>query len=159
MKSVVNLRKVEADDLSLFFEQQLDPAANYMAAFTAKDPSDREAFMDHWIKITADETIIMRTILFKGQVAGHIESFEQFGQPSVGYWIGREFWGQGVATAALSQFINVVKSRPLYARVVTDNVASARVLEKCGFEKSGQDKGFAEARGREVEEFIFKLKD
>lgn len=159
MINMVNLRKVEEDDLPLFFEQQLDPAANHMAAFTVKDPSDWQAFMDHWTKITADETIIMRTILFHGQVAGHIECFEQFGQPSVGYWIGREFWGRGVATAALSQFLTVVKARPLYARAVTDNIASQRVLEKCGFKHASQGKGFANARGREVEEYIFELID
>lgn len=47
--------------------------------------------------------------------------------------------------------------RPLYARAVKDNIASIRVLEKCGFVLSGEDKGFSNARSKEVEEFILKL--
>ena len=50
------------------------------------------------------------------------------------------------------------KGRPMYARVVKDNIASLRVLEKCGFTICGEGKGFAYARGEEVEEFILRLK-
>src|ERR1700730_10727135 len=41
----VLLRDVMSSDLPIFFEQQLDSDANHMAAFTAKDPTDRDAFM------------------------------------------------------------------------------------------------------------------
>ena len=151
------LRDVEEDDLPLFFAHQLDPEANYLAAFTAKDPTDRDAFIAHWAKILADENITIRTIMFAGQVAGHIVSHSWFGDPEISYWIGKEYWGQGIATQALSEFLNLVKIRPLYARVVKDNLASFRVLEKCGFIMDGEDKGFANARGQEVEEFILKF--
>jgi RimJ/RimL family protein N-acetyltransferase len=46
---------------------------------------------------------------------------------------------------------------PIYARVVKDNIASLRVLEKCGFDICGESKGFADARGQEFEEFILRL--
>lgn len=154
----VLLRDVIEDDLPTFFEQQLDPVANRMAAFTAKDPSDREAFAAHWAKILGDETITVKTILFEGQVAGHIASFERFGEPEVTYWLGKEYWGKGIATQALSAFLDDFKTCPLYARVAKDNIGSMRVLEKCGFIISGKDKGFSNARGEEVEEIILKLK-
>jgi putative PIN family toxin of toxin-antitoxin system len=153
----VLLRDVTQDDLAIFFEQQLDPDANYMAAFTAKEPADRQAFMAHWTRILGDKTITKKTILFDGQVAGHVVSFEQFGTPEVSYWIGREFWGKGIATRALSELLGHVKVRPLYARAAKDNIASLRVLQKCGFTISGEDKGFANARGAKVEEFILVL--
>ncbi len=89
MTSDVLLRDVTEGDLPIFFEQQLDPAANTMAAFTAKNPADRNAFMAHWTKILGDDTITKKTILFDGQVAGHVLSFEQFGTPAVSYWIGK----------------------------------------------------------------------
>ncbi|MFE0556960.1 hypothetical protein ACFW1P_13650 [Paenibacillus sp. NPDC058910] len=85
----VLLRDVFEDDLAIFFEQQRDPEANYMAAFTAKDPSDKAAFDAHWAKILGDETIIKKTVLYEGQVAGQILLFEHMGQPEVSYWIGR----------------------------------------------------------------------
>jgi RimJ/RimL family protein N-acetyltransferase len=90
-------------------------------------------------------------------VAGHIAHFEQFGEPEVGYWIGKEYWGKGIATQALSEFLKVIKTRPLYARAVKDNMASIRVLEKCGFKIFSEDNGFANARGEVVEEYILKL--
>lgn len=153
----VELRKVQDSDRPIFFEQQLDPVANQMAAFTAKDPADEEAFEAHWAKITNDERITIRTILYNGQVAGHIESFERFGQPEVSYWLGRSYWGRGIASRALVLFLEIVAARPLYARAAKDNVASIRVLEKCGFVIAGEDRGFANARGQEIEEYILKL--
>ena len=128
-----------------------------MAAFTAEDPSDEEAFSAHWFQILGDKVITARTIVFNASVAGHIESFERFGQPEVSYWLGREFWGQGIATKALALFLEQVTVRPLYARAAKDNITSIRVLEKCGFSIIDEDKGYANARGREVEEYILRL--
>lgn len=151
------LRDVTEDDLLIFFEQQLDPAANHMAAFTAKDPADRDAFAAHWAKILGDETITIKSIIFEGQVVGHVASFEWFGKPEVTYWIGKEYWGQGLATQALAQFLGHVKTRPLYAAAAKDNIASLRVLQKCGFTIVGYGKAFANARGEEIEEVMLKL--
>jgi len=154
----VRLRDMTARDLPIFFEQQMDSAANYMAAFTAKDPADRNAFTAHWSRLLGDETVIKKTILFEGDVAGQVLSFERFGKREVCYWIGRQYWGKGIATQALSELLDHLKTRPLYARAAKDNIASIRVLEKCGFTISGHDKGFADARGEDVEEVILKLK-
>ena len=111
----------------------------------------------HWDKILNSDAIIKQTILYDDQVAGHIVQFEQFGEPEISYWIGKSFWGKGIATSALNSFLKQVTLRPLYARVVKDNIGSIRVLEKCGFVIIGEDKGFANARQAEVEEFILKL--
>ncbi|WP_137789250.1 GNAT family N-acetyltransferase [Bacillus sp. E(2018)] len=156
-KNDVKLRDIKEDDLPIFFEQQLDFMANYMAAFTPKDPNDKDAFLAHWTKIITDETITVKTILWNDNVTGHISNFEQFGEPEVSYWIGRKYWGQGFATKALSQFLAVIKVRPLFARAAKDNIASIHVLGKCGFRITSEDKGFSHARGTEVEEFILKL--
>jgi RimJ/RimL family protein N-acetyltransferase len=150
----VHLRDVIEADLPIFFEHQLDPDATHMAAFPARD---RDAFMAHWTKIMWDETIITQTILCDGKVAGNIVNFEQGGERQVGYWIGKEYWGKGVATRALSQFLGHVTARPLYAHVAKHNIASIRVLEKCGFTICGEEVGASIAGGEEVEEFILKL--
>jgi RimJ/RimL family protein N-acetyltransferase len=158
MNPKVRLRDLAQSDLPTFFEHQLDPVANQMAAFTAKDPADREAFNAHWTKIMADETITIKTILFEGAIAGHILSHGWFGEPEVSYWLGQGYWGKGIATQALTLFLTHLKTRPLYARAAKDNVASLRVLEKCGFTICGEDKGFANARGHEIEEYLLRLK-
>lgn len=152
------LREVLMSDLPIFFDQQLDPEANWMAAFTRKDPADRDAFMAHWTKILKDEATTIQTILFNGGVAGSVSSYvDEDEHLEVSYWIGKPYWGKGIVTRALSAFLEHSKIRPLYARAAKDNIGSLRVLEKCGFTRIGEDKGFANARGEEVEEFLLRL--
>jgi RimJ/RimL family protein N-acetyltransferase len=155
----IELRDVVDADLDAFFEHQLDIEANRMAAFTSEDPADREAFDAHWTRIRGESTVILRTIVVNGAVAGHVAKFERDGDAEVTYWIGRPFWGRGIATGALRELLKEVTQRPIHARVVKDNAASVRVLQKCGFAVSGADRGFANARGAEVEELIFTLHD
>jgi RimJ/RimL family protein N-acetyltransferase len=156
----VLLRDVSEDDLPILFDQQRDPIANQMAAFTAKDPEDRAAFMAKWAKILGDDSLTKRTILYRGQVAGTVSAFVApwSGELEVTYWIGREFWGKGIATQALALFLCCVKTRPLYARAAKDNFGSIRVLEKCGFTVAGYEHGFANARGADVEEVVLELR-
>ncbi len=154
----VQLREVEERDLPVFFRHQQDPEANHMAAFTAKDPNDRQAFLAHWSRIMNQETITIRSILYEGQVAGYILVHNDFGEPEVSYWIGKEFWGKGIATNALADFLSQISTRPLYGHVAKDNLGSYRVLEKCGFKLVGEDKGFANARGKVTEEYVLELK-
>ena len=158
MTSDVVLRDVTEDDLPIFFEYQLDAAANHMVAFTVKDPADREAFAAKWARILGDAAIVKKTILVGGQVAGNVVRFAQCGKPSVGYWVGKQYWGRGVATKALAEFLRHVTARPLYARAAKDNQASLRVLEKCGFTICGEAKEFANARGAEVEAWLLVLR-
>lgn len=75
MSNILVLRDLVNEDLPIFFERQLDPEANYMAAFTEKDPTNQEAFMAHWQRILADNTVILQTILFNGQVAGVVSPY------------------------------------------------------------------------------------
>jgi len=115
--------------------------------------------MAHWAKITQDESIILKTILFEEQVCGHLVSFEISDEREIGYWLGREFWGKGIVTQALAGFLQQVQSRPLYAHVAKHNIASRRVLEKCGFMVIGEDMGGKNRHGEKVEEFILKLSE
>lgn len=153
----VSLREMREPDLAIFFRQQGDPVACHMAAFTAEDPADYDAFLAKWSGILQDERIIKRTILCDGRVAGSILRFDMIGEPEVSYWIGREFWGRGVATRALALFLEVVQERPLFGRSAKDNLGSIRVMEKNGFQIIGEGRGYANARGQETGEYILKL--
>jgi len=153
------LREVQDEDLATLFEQWADPVAAHMAAFTSPDHMDRDAFERRWSRLRADETIINRAIVVDDEVAGSIGSWGEPGDREITYWIGRSYWGKGIATCALAAFLGVDTSRPLRARVAYDNVASRRVLEKCGFRVIATDRGFAEARSGEIEEFVLRLAD
>jgi RimJ/RimL family protein N-acetyltransferase len=72
--------------------------------------------------------------------------------------LGKRYWGKGLATRALSEFLaHTNPTRPIYARAAKDNIGSLRVLEKCGFRIIGEDRDFANARGKEIEEFLLQL--
>lgn len=126
----VSLRDVAGADLAIFYIHQQDPEATQMAGFPSRD---WEAFHAHWARVLADGANITRTVLADGEVAGYIACFPLDGEHMVGYWLGRELWGRGVATEALRTFLASLSLRPLNAYVVRHNLASRRVLEKCGF--------------------------
>ena len=150
---LVLLRNVTESDLPILYEQQLDSEATAMAAFPSRE---HDAFMAHWKKIMAYENNLIKTISYAGEVAGYILSWEMEGEREVGYWLGKAYWGKGIATQALAEYVSIVKTRPLMAHVARHNIGSRRVLEKCGFVVIGEDK-YTNPAGVEVEEFVLKL--
>jgi RimJ/RimL family protein N-acetyltransferase len=143
------LREVREDDLDVLFEQQREPDANAMAVFPARD---REAFDAHWHRVLADPRNTVRVIESDGEVAGNIGSWEQDGRRLVGYWLGRDFWGRGLATAALAELAQELP-RPLQAWVASSNAGSIRVLEKCGFVRVARAD-----HGRGGVEYLYELR-
>ena len=131
------LRNVLESDLRTLFEHQRDPEATRIAVFPARE---WDAFLAHWRnKVLADAATEARTILINGQVAGYVASWENDGKRLVGYWIGKEYWGRGVAPSAVEEFLRAhERRRPIYAYVARSNARSIRVLEKCGFHRSGE---------------------
>lgn len=149
----VSLREVHPGDLPVFFEHQRDAEGARMAAFVSRD---HDAFMAHWAKIMANPACALRTILAGGSVAGNIGAWTGGAERLVGYWVGREFWGRGVASAALAQFLHCETIRPLTARVAKHNAASIRVLQKAGFTPAGEE-SFELPSGERGGELLFKL--
>ncbi|MDB6115516.1 MAG: hypothetical protein JWQ62_2461, partial [Lacunisphaera sp.] len=149
----VSLREVRPDDLPILFEHQSDAEGARMAAFTSRD---RDAFMAHWAKVMANPACAVRVILADGNVAGNIGAWSDGAERLVGYWIGREFWGRGIASAALVQFLRYETARPLTARVAKHNPASIRVLQKAGFAPAGEE-SLDRPDGTKFEELVFRL--
>jgi RimJ/RimL family protein N-acetyltransferase len=147
------LREVTDEDLPVFFEQQRDPESVAMAAFP---PRELEPFFAHWHRIMDDDALIAKTIVSDGEVAGNVVSFERDGKQLVGYWLGREYWGRGLATRALAELLEELTIRPLYAEVATANIGSIRVLEKCGFTVVGSETEQTEEFG-ELELLVMEL--
>ncbi len=154
MTPEILLRDVIEDDLPCFFRHQRDPEAVRMAAFR---PRDWEVFITHWKKILGDDSCITQAVIFKGRLAGNVVCWGDPDERKVGYWVGKEFWGKGVATAALSQFLQLVKTRPLFAYVAKHNVASLRVLQKNGFAVVGITEPHEEVSTDTPVEYILRL--
>lgn len=153
----IKLRPTEISDLNILFQFQLDKEGGYLAAFMPKDHTDKSAYINKHKKLLIDPSVNNQTIILKNTIVGSVGKFVMEGHPEITYWIDRNFWGQGIASTALNAFLQIELTRPIYGRVAFDNIGSQKVLEKCGFLKTGTDKGFANARQTEIEEFIYML--
>jgi RimJ/RimL family protein N-acetyltransferase len=150
------IRPVAEADLDIFYRHQLDPEAHRMAAFP---PRDEPAFREHWARILQRRDVTVRTVVADdGAVAGNVLAFEIDGTPLVGYWIGREYWGRGLATRALQALLRQLPDRPQYAHVARSNAASIRVLEKCGFAIVAERTVADEALGATIDEVVMELR-
>jgi len=152
----VTLRPIRTEDLETFFVHQLDPESARMAAFPSRD---RKAFFTHWTNnILGNAVATNRTILFDDAVAGNIGAWTDGNtrERLICYWLGREFWGRGVASAAVHQFLELELTRPLVARVATHNRGSIRVLEKAGFARTAEE-SFTSPDGTLHGEFVYVL--
>ncbi|MET0027796.1 MAG: GNAT family N-acetyltransferase [Candidatus Thiodiazotropha sp.] len=94
-----------------------------------------------WWVSTGHKEGINKAIDIEGSFAGMIGvsqgNFEYQKSGEIGYWIGEKYWGIGIGTQALTAMTNMIFESTdivrLYAPVFSPNVASMRVLEKCGF--------------------------
>lgn len=135
----VTLRELVESDLPILFKHQDDKGAEEMVGLPSRSRVD---FFDHWHKVMANETIILSTILFEDQIAGYLCSFiKEANEREVGYQLGREFWGRGIATQALQLFLPLIPWRPLYGVTPTHNIGSQKVLTRCGFVLVGEHEG------------------
>ena len=153
----VSLRKSTEEDLLVFFENQTDERANYMAAFTPKNPHDKAAYISKWTRLMNDDSVNIQTIVVDEKVIGCVVKFVIEGDAEITYAVSNEYWGKGITSTAVEQFLAIEKTRPIFGRTAFDNFGSQRVLEKTGFKRIGKDVGFANARGKEIEEFIYRL--
>jgi RimJ/RimL family protein N-acetyltransferase len=153
----ITLRQTEVDDLETLFDFQRDEKTGYMAAFVNEKWQDKDAYLAKWKKLLADETIKIRTILLDNKVAGTVFIWQLIDEPQISYGLGKEFWDKGIATSALQQFLAIFPARPLFGRTAFDNIASIKVLTKCGFKKIKEDRGYAYARQKEIDEMVFVL--
>lgn len=157
MSMDVSLRPVHDSDLPVFYRQMNDPESNRVAAFTSPKTADRSLFEAHWKGLRESGDVVVRTVLADGDVVGSAAVYGEPGEREVTYWIDRYYWGRGLATAALRALLVEVPERPLYARAAADNAGSLRVLEKCGFRVTAAARGFAHARGEEIDEAVLML--
>jgi len=79
----------------------------------------------------------------------------------IGYWLGEEFWGRGIATEAViavtdHAFANHDLCR-VYAHVFDWNRASARVLEKAGYEFEGRMKKSVTKDGQTIDQLMYAV--
>lgn len=153
----MHIRPTTIADLETLFSFQLDDGASHMAAFMPENWTDREAYITKWTRLISEGKVYVYTIIVDNEIVGSVGSWQLVDEWQITYWIGKKFWGKGIATAAAMEFLKVFTTRPIYGRAAFDNAGSARVLEKCGFIQTGSDMHYSHARAKEIEERICRL--
>lgn len=133
----LSLTPITEADLATLFAFESDPIASQMAHFPSRD---KAAFYQHWQqKVISAPDAIAQGIWLQGQLIGSMlswynpkDSLIQNGR-LIGYWIDREYWGQGIATQALALFLPLLPKAPLFAYVAAHNIGSLKVIKRYGF--------------------------
>lgn len=93
-----------------------------------------------WIEEGSQQGVI-RAIEYEGQLVGCIGvnrgEFEYSRSGEIGYWLAKSHWRQGITALAIKQIIHMVFAETdiirIFGAVFSDNLASRRLLLKCGF--------------------------
>ena len=128
---MITLRPVEPSDVDVFYDHQADTGRGRRWRRSRRATAPRISNIGRSASWRIPDGIV-RTIVVDGAVAGNVLSWldPEMGR-LLGYWIGREFWGQGVATAAVSAYLAEVRERPIQAFVAAHNIRfAARAREE-----------------------------
>jgi RimJ/RimL family protein N-acetyltransferase len=152
----LKLRPLQLSDASRVARFCGDPGVGRNLAMTPLPYLDVAA--EGWIMIVRARARHGRDFVFGvelpgegliGCIGAHRKDGDGF---EVGYWFGRPYWGQGLATETLQAFTAQAQSLgSLEAGHFVDNPASGRVLTKAGFSYTGETKAmFSLGRGQTV---------
>jgi len=116
-----------------------------------------------WLARAVDESDRAWAVEIDGNAVGgvslHRGSDVHRYSAELGYWLGQRYWGRGIMTKVIATFADrAMEAFPLYrvfATVYVNNPASARVLEKCGFEREGVQKSAVVKRGELLDLFVY----
>jgi len=133
---LVTLRPTRESDLDAMFALQSDQLGCDMAG---TKPRARNVYVVEWAQNLSDPTITARVILQGGVFVGAIGAFKLDGRDFIGYRVVRDRWGRGIATHAIGLLLAEVRTRPIWAHVVAQNIASRRALERHGFVVIGRE--------------------
>jgi ribosomal-protein-alanine N-acetyltransferase len=123
---------------------------------------------EKWIAFaTAQDPETSLAIDVKGDAVGGIgfqlrTDVERCGA-EVGYYLGKQYWGRGIVTAALQQATVFALQRfaltRVYALPFADNAASIRVLEKAGYRCEGRLRRSAVKDGVVKDQLLYAVTD
>lgn len=156
----VTLRRTGPADVELLYAIGLDELANRLAGTKPRAWSE---FSARWADIVTDldgsrTGVTSRVVLADGVAVGSINVFPDEGHTAIGYWLAREHWGRGIASAALSLMLVEHPGRPLRATTSAQNHASMKVLRKSGFVEVARalTPETARAHARETVTFVLR---
>ena len=145
------MREFRPDDAATFQTLASDWEVARMTSDIPHPLSHDQALQ--WLQPSSGE--VRLAVTENGVMAGGVGYFRRSsGAAEVGFWLGRRFWGRGIATEAVTALLvhgfAVGRLAAMTSSHFVDNAASRRVLVKCGFEPAGTGRIWSVARGEDV---------
>ena len=143
-----NNRRIAATLRDRFpFPYTLKHAREWIQHATAENPEC------HFAIVTAEQAI--------GSIGLELQSDVHVRSAEIGYWVAEEFWGRGIATAAVRGFTAWAFAESdllrIYAYVFESNPASAKVLEKAGYSLDGRLRCSVVKGGKILDQFLYSV--
>ena len=108
---------------------------------------------------SGDGPLVYPVLLNDGTNVGYVQFVPIDEDYEVGYHIGEEYTKKGYATEALKAFLPVIMAKmgidKVYGICVSENVASKKVMEKCGFQKEYEGIGLYQGENRPIAKYIY----
>lgn len=121
-----------------------------------------------WVRVAgADRNMINLAIEVAGEAAGGIgvvfKDDVYHRGAEIGYWLGEAYWNRGIATQAVKAMTAHIFKKPqydicrIYAGIFEYNTASARVLEKAGYQLEARLRNNVTKDGKTVDELVYAI--
>lgn len=109
---------------------------------------------------SAEEPLVYPVLLKDETNIGYVQLVPIEEGFEVGYHIGKEYTNNGYATEALIAFLNEIMPKKnldkVYGICMSENIASKKVLEKCGFKKEYEGIGEYQGESRQIAKYVLK---
>lgn len=110
---------------------------------------------------SGDGPLVYPVLLNDGTNVGYVQLVPIEEGYEVGYHIGGKYTKRGYATEAMKAFLPVVMAKvgidKVYGICVSENVASKKVMEKCGFQKEYEGMGLYQGVNRQIVKYVYRF--
>lgn len=109
---------------------------------------------------SGDGPLVYPVLLKGGTNIGYVQLVPINDGCEVGYHIAKDYTCKGYATEALKTFLDYIMSEKglykVYGICVSENIASKRVMEKCGFIKEYEGEGQYQSKRKNIAIYVYK---
>ncbi len=161
----VTIAPITEEDIKALYPMGSTKAISWMSGGGLKYPTPYAEFRTKNTIAVSDDVGEQETwvINHKGEPAGSIGYFrrENDSPLEIGYWLGEPFWGMGIASKALMLALDAIRlngvTGVITATALKENIGSAKVLQKCGFDITGEENTHSPARDMMVDVIHYKV--
>lgn len=161
---MLKLRRLTIDDIDALVNYLNDASVTQFLSSNIPSPYSQEDAL-WFITKGSLENAMVRAIDRNGKLCGVIGVYLKQGEyahcAEIGYWLGKQFWQQGIATESVKKFVDEIFSKTLISRiynpVTSENIGSIKVMEKAGFVREGVLKQSVNHQGKLYDEYLYAI--